>query len=78
MPTGNENSNGGFFYFNEKTGKWTPLASVEPMSFSIDFSVDLSEEAEANLASIFEPLGDLEIVPNPKKPGEDGGDGDDS
>lgn len=74
MPTGNENSNGEFFYFNEKTGKWTPLASVE----SISFDVTLSEEGEANLASIFEPLGDLEIVPNPKKPGENGGDDNDS
>lgn len=70
MPTGNESNNGEFFYFNKETGKWTPLASVEPISFD----VTLSEEGEANLASIFEPLGDLEIVPNPKKPGENGGD----
>lgn len=92
MPTGNENNNGEFFYFNKETGKWAPLASVE----SISFEVTLSEEAEATLASVFEPLGDLEIVPNPGKvdktgngdktgkddktcnPGKDGGDGDDS
>lgn len=87
MPTGNENNiNGGLFFYNKETGEWTPCSSVE----SISFSVDLSEEAEATLASVFEPLGDLEIVPNPGKPGDsgkpgkddkpskDGGDGDDS
>ncbi|MBP5597952.1 MAG: hypothetical protein J6Y02_21470 [Pseudobutyrivibrio sp.] len=74
MPTENENSNGEFFYFNKETGKWTPFARVE--SISCEFT--LSEEAAANLASIFEPLGDLEIIPNPKKPGETGGDDNDS
>ncbi len=81
MPTGNENNiNGGLFFFNKETGEWTPCSSVE----SIGFEITLSEDAEATLASVFEPLGDLEIVPNPEKPGDsgkpgkDGGDGDDS
>lgn len=84
MPTGNENNiNGGLFFYNKKTGEWTPCSSVE----SISFEVTLSEEAEATLASVFEPLGDLEIVSNPGeseddgkpgKSGKDGGDGDDS
>ena len=69
MPTGNESNNGEFFYFNKETGKWAPLASAE----SISFDITLSEEGEANLASIIEPLGDLEIVPNP-----DGGNSNDS
>ena len=81
MPTGNENNiNGGLFYFNKETGEWMPCASVQ----SIGFEITLSEEAEATLASVFEPLGDLEIVPNPGnndesgKTGKDGGNGDDS
>lgn len=89
MPTGNENNiNGGLFFYNKETGEWTPCSSVESLSCEIT----LSEEAEATLASVFEPLGDLEIVPNPEKPGDNGesgkpgkddkpgkdGDGDDS
>ena len=72
MPIENENNNGEFFYFNKETGKWTPLASVESFSCEIAFSAELSEEAEANLASIVEPLGDLEIVPNPGKDDKSG------
>lgn len=84
MPTGNESGiNGGLFFYNKETGEWTPCSSVESLSCEIT----LSEEAEATLASVFEPLGDLEIVPNPSngdesdepdKPGKDGGNGDDS
>jgi len=64
MPTGNESNNDNFFCYNKETGELTPLAKIEPMSCEITFSAELSEEAEANLASIVEPLGDLEIVPN--------------
>lgn len=64
MPMENESNNDKFFCFNKETGEWTPLASIEPISCEITFSAELSEEAEANLASIIEPLGDLEIVPD--------------
>lgn len=60
MPIGNENNNGKFFYFNKDTGKMMPMDFRESLSF--DFT--LSEDAVAMWASILEPLGDLEIVPN--------------
>ncbi len=44
---------------NEETGEWSPIAQVE----SIECQINLTEEAEANLAAMVEPLGELEIVP---------------
>lgn len=81
MPIGNENNNGKFYYFNNETGKWMPLASMESLSFEFALLSAESEECVAKFASILEPLGDLEIVPNYKKPNngdksdKDGGDG---
>lgn len=68
MPIRNENSNGEFFYFNKETGKMMPKDFRESLSF--DFT--LSEDAVAMWASILEPLGDLEIVPNNDKPSNGG------
>lgn len=49
----------GLWFRNEKTGEWSPVMQVE----SIECQINLTEEAEANLAAILEPLGELEIVP---------------
>lgn len=50
---------GKFWARNEETGEWSPVAQVE----SIECQINLTEEAEAILAAIVEPLGELEIVP---------------
>lgn len=52
----------GFWFRNEETGEWSPIMQVE----SIECQINLTEEAEAKLAEIVEPLGDLEIVPREK------------
>lgn len=81
MPIGNENNNGEFFYFNKDTGKYMPLSSIESLSCGFALLSAESEECVAKFASILEPLGDLEIVPNYEKPNnggksdKDGGDG---
>lgn len=49
----------GLWFRNEKTGEWSPVMQVE----SIECQINLTEEDEAKLAKIIEPLGDLEIVP---------------
>lgn len=85
MPIGNNNEgfffNGEFFCFNEETGKLTPLVNMESLSCEFALLSAESEECVAKFASILEPLGDLEIVPNYEKPNnggksdKDGGDG---
>lgn len=52
----------GLWFRNEKTGEWSPMMEVE----SIECQINLTEEDEAKLAEIVEPLGDLEIVPREK------------
>lgn len=49
---------GKLWFRNEKTGEWSPVMQVE----SIECQINLTDEAEANLASLMVPLGDLEIV----------------
>ena len=50
---------GGLWFRNEETGEWSPIMQVE----SIECTINLTEEDEAKLAAILEPLGDFEIVP---------------
>ena len=50
---------GGLWFRNKETGEWSPLMQVE----SIECQINLTEEQEANLASLLVPLGEPEIVP---------------
>ena len=63
MPMNNDNEKpkeGGLWFRNEETGEWSPVMQIE----SIECTINLTEEDEAKLANIMEPLGDLEIIPN--------------
>ena len=55
----------GLWFRNEETGEWSPIMQVE----SIECQTYPTEEDEAKLAAIVEPLGDLEIVPREDKDG---------
>lgn len=52
----------GLWFRNEETGEWSPIMQAD----SIECQINLTEEDEANLAAILEPLGELEIVPREK------------
>ena len=49
---------GGLWFRNGETGEWSPVMQAE----SIECQINLTEEQEANLAQMMEPLGDLEII----------------
>ena len=62
LNSGNKKVNyGGKMWFrNGKTGEWSPVMQVE----SIECQINLTDDDEANLASLMVPLGELEIVSN--------------
>lgn len=60
----NKDSNKVNLFYLADNGEWKPLGPSTDLSMTFKATVYPTEEEQAKMAAVLEPLGDLEIVPN--------------